>query len=141
MVPLRGNFSMVIKIQKALEQAGIHFTDDEAGVGLQSDERIVVASAQTHRYSRPPFRRASEMKGSPARPMTAANDLAVRRALEAANVMFIDENWPGCAAAQAATKKRLATSRAEVRQRPAFGHRLARIETARLEKLPANGLI
>ena len=27
----KGKFSTVIKIQKALEQAGIHFIDDEAG--------------------------------------------------------------------------------------------------------------
>ena len=38
---------------------------------------------------------------------------AVRRTLEAGWEVFIDENgggWPGCAAAQAATNKRLATS-------------------------------
>ena len=28
---LKGNFSTVLKIQKVLEQAGIQFTDDEAG--------------------------------------------------------------------------------------------------------------
>jgi transcriptional regulator with XRE-family HTH domain len=28
---LKGNFSTVLKIQKALEKAGIFFTDDEAG--------------------------------------------------------------------------------------------------------------
>jgi transcriptional regulator with XRE-family HTH domain len=28
---LRGNFSTVLKIQNALEQAGIHFTDDGSG--------------------------------------------------------------------------------------------------------------
>jgi transcriptional regulator with XRE-family HTH domain len=28
---LKGKFATVFKIQKALEQAGIHFTDDEAG--------------------------------------------------------------------------------------------------------------
>jgi transcriptional regulator with XRE-family HTH domain len=28
---VKGNFSTILKIQKALEQAGIHFTDDEAG--------------------------------------------------------------------------------------------------------------
>jgi hypothetical protein len=27
----KGKFSTVIKIQKALEQAGIHFTEDDAG--------------------------------------------------------------------------------------------------------------
>jgi len=44
-----------------------------------------------------------------------ASDLAVRRALEAAGVIFIDENGgagPGVRLEQAATKKRLATSRA-----------------------------
>jgi transcriptional regulator with XRE-family HTH domain len=28
---VKGNFSTVIKIQRAFEKAGIHFTDDEAG--------------------------------------------------------------------------------------------------------------
>jgi predicted transcriptional regulator len=28
---VKGNFSTVLKIQKALEEAGIHFTDGEAG--------------------------------------------------------------------------------------------------------------
>jgi transcriptional regulator with XRE-family HTH domain len=28
---VKGNFSTIIKIQKALEQAGIHFTEDDAG--------------------------------------------------------------------------------------------------------------
>ena len=28
---VKGNFATVLKIQNALEQAGIHFTDDEAG--------------------------------------------------------------------------------------------------------------
>ena len=28
---VKGNFSTILKIQKALEQAGIHFIDDEAG--------------------------------------------------------------------------------------------------------------
>jgi transcriptional regulator with XRE-family HTH domain len=28
---LKGNFSTILKIQKALEKAGIQFTDDEAG--------------------------------------------------------------------------------------------------------------
>jgi hypothetical protein len=28
---VKGNFATVLKIQKVLEQAGIHFTDDEAG--------------------------------------------------------------------------------------------------------------
>ena len=28
---VKGNFSTVIKIQKALEQAGIHFTEDDTG--------------------------------------------------------------------------------------------------------------
>ena len=28
---VKGNFSTVLKIQKAFEQAGIHFTDGEAG--------------------------------------------------------------------------------------------------------------
>jgi transcriptional regulator with XRE-family HTH domain len=33
---VKGNFSTVLKIQKALEQAGIHFTDDEAtGIGVR----------------------------------------------------------------------------------------------------------
>jgi predicted transcriptional regulator len=39
---VKGNFSTVLKIQKALEQAGIRFTDDEAGeigVGLQIGKR------------------------------------------------------------------------------------------------------
>ena len=34
---VKGNFSTILKIQKALEQAGIHFTDDEAGeIGVRS---------------------------------------------------------------------------------------------------------
>jgi transcriptional regulator with XRE-family HTH domain len=28
---VKGNFSTIIKIQKALEHAGIHFTEDDAG--------------------------------------------------------------------------------------------------------------
>lgn len=39
---VKGNFSTVLKIQKALEQAGIRFTDDEAmeiGVRLQIGNR------------------------------------------------------------------------------------------------------
>jgi transcriptional regulator with XRE-family HTH domain len=39
---VRGNFSTILKIQKALEQAGIHFTDDEAdeiGVRLRLRKR------------------------------------------------------------------------------------------------------
>jgi transcriptional regulator with XRE-family HTH domain len=39
---VKGNFSTIIKIQKVLEQAGIHFTDDEAGeigVRLQMTKR------------------------------------------------------------------------------------------------------
>jgi hypothetical protein len=44
----------------------------------------------------------------------------------------------GCASRN---EKALSHQPGVVRQRPAFGHRLARIETARLEKLPANVLI
>ena len=39
---VKGNFSTVLKIQKVLEQAGIRFTDDEAGeigVRLQVTKR------------------------------------------------------------------------------------------------------
>jgi ribosome-binding protein aMBF1 (putative translation factor) len=39
---VKGNFSTVLKIQKVLEQAGIHFSDDEAGdigVRLQISKR------------------------------------------------------------------------------------------------------
>jgi len=39
---VKGNFSTVVKIQKALEQAGIKFTDNEGGaigVNLQSGKR------------------------------------------------------------------------------------------------------
>jgi transcriptional regulator with XRE-family HTH domain len=39
---VKGNFATVLKIQNALEQAGIHFTDDEAGeigVHLQIGKR------------------------------------------------------------------------------------------------------
>jgi transcriptional regulator with XRE-family HTH domain len=39
---VRGNFSTILKIEKALEQAGIHFTDDEAdeiGVRLRLRKR------------------------------------------------------------------------------------------------------
>jgi transcriptional regulator with XRE-family HTH domain len=39
---LKGNFSTVVKIQKALEQAGIKFVDDEAvgiGVHLKKSKR------------------------------------------------------------------------------------------------------
>ena len=39
---VKGNFSTVLKILKVLEQAGIHFTDDEAGeigVRLQTGKR------------------------------------------------------------------------------------------------------
>jgi hypothetical protein len=28
---VKGNFSTILKIQKVLERAGIHFTDDDAG--------------------------------------------------------------------------------------------------------------
>jgi transcriptional regulator with XRE-family HTH domain len=39
---VKGNFATVLKIQNALEQAGIHFTDDETGeigVRLQIGKR------------------------------------------------------------------------------------------------------
>ena len=39
---VKGNFSTVLKLQKALEHAGIHFTDDEGGkigVHLQIGKR------------------------------------------------------------------------------------------------------
>jgi hypothetical protein len=39
---VKGNFATVLKIQNALEQAGIHFTDDgagEIGVRLQISKR------------------------------------------------------------------------------------------------------
>jgi transcriptional regulator with XRE-family HTH domain len=39
---VKGNFSTILKIQRALEQAGIKFSDDEAseiGVSLQIDKR------------------------------------------------------------------------------------------------------
>jgi transcriptional regulator with XRE-family HTH domain len=39
---VKGNFSTILKIQKVLEQAGIHFTDDEygeIGVRLQKGKR------------------------------------------------------------------------------------------------------
>jgi transcriptional regulator with XRE-family HTH domain len=33
---VKGNFSTILKIQKALEQAGIHFTEDDTGeVGVR----------------------------------------------------------------------------------------------------------
>jgi hypothetical protein len=41
-VVVKGNFSTILKIQKVLDQAGIHFTDDEAGeigVRLQTLKR------------------------------------------------------------------------------------------------------
>ena len=40
---VKGNFSTILKIQKALEQAGIVFTDDDAGeigVRLQMDKPV-----------------------------------------------------------------------------------------------------
>jgi len=39
---VKGNFSTILKIQKVLEEAGVHFTDDEAGeigVRLQTGKR------------------------------------------------------------------------------------------------------
>ena len=39
---VKGNFATVLKIQNALEQAGVHFTDDEGGeigVRLQLSKR------------------------------------------------------------------------------------------------------
>jgi transcriptional regulator with XRE-family HTH domain len=39
---VKGNFSTILKIQKVLEQAGIHFTDDESGeigVHMQAGKR------------------------------------------------------------------------------------------------------
>ncbi len=37
---VKGNFSTILKIQKALEQAGIRFTEDDAGhVGVQLQKR------------------------------------------------------------------------------------------------------
>jgi transcriptional regulator with XRE-family HTH domain len=39
---VKGNFSTILKIQKVLERAGIHFTDDETGeigVCLQTGKR------------------------------------------------------------------------------------------------------
>src|SRR5712692_7534204 len=37
---VKGNFSTILKIQKALEQAGVHFTDDDAGeIGVHIGKR------------------------------------------------------------------------------------------------------
>ena len=39
---VKGNFSTILKIQKVLEQAGVHFTDDESGeigVHMQTGKR------------------------------------------------------------------------------------------------------
>jgi predicted transcriptional regulator len=37
---VKGNFSTIIKIQKALEQAGIHFTEDDTGeIGVRLETR------------------------------------------------------------------------------------------------------
>jgi transcriptional regulator with XRE-family HTH domain len=34
---VKGNFSTIVKIQKALEQAGIHFTEDDTGeIGVRT---------------------------------------------------------------------------------------------------------
>jgi transcriptional regulator with XRE-family HTH domain len=38
---VKGNFSTILKIQKALEEAGVHFTDDDAsqvGVSLSTSK-------------------------------------------------------------------------------------------------------
>ena len=36
---VKGNFSTVLKIQKALEQAGIHFMEDDSGqIGVQLEK-------------------------------------------------------------------------------------------------------
>jgi transcriptional regulator with XRE-family HTH domain len=38
---VKGNFSTIIKIQKALEHAGIHFTEDDAGgIGVRLQTKI-----------------------------------------------------------------------------------------------------
>jgi transcriptional regulator with XRE-family HTH domain len=38
---LKGNFSTILKIQKALEQAGIHFTEDDTGeIGVRLKMRM-----------------------------------------------------------------------------------------------------
>jgi hypothetical protein len=49
--------------------------------------------------------------------MTAANDLAVRRALEAAGVEFIDDHgrWPGCTASKASERKAGQLNRSSVK--------------------------
>jgi transcriptional regulator with XRE-family HTH domain len=37
---VKGNFSTIMKIQKALEQAGVHFTEDNAGeIGVRLKKR------------------------------------------------------------------------------------------------------
>ena len=37
---VKGNFSTILKIQRALEQAGIHFTEDNAGeIGVRLKKR------------------------------------------------------------------------------------------------------
>jgi transcriptional regulator with XRE-family HTH domain len=38
---VKGNFSTILKIQKALEQAGIHFTEDDTGeIGVRLKMRM-----------------------------------------------------------------------------------------------------
>jgi transcriptional regulator with XRE-family HTH domain len=38
---LKGNFSTILKIEKALEQAGIHFTEDDSGeIGVRLKMKI-----------------------------------------------------------------------------------------------------
>jgi len=55
---VKGNFSTVLKIQKALEEAGIVFMDNEAGeIGVhlrtkkRSDKRVAQTSKKGHRDS------------------------------------------------------------------------------------------
>jgi hypothetical protein len=63
-------------------------------------------SPEKQRWALPPFVAPSYLDGETS--MTAANDLAVRRALEMAGVEFIDENGggPGVRLRKGAQKKR-----------------------------------
>jgi hypothetical protein len=80
-------------MQKTLEQAGISFIDENGGGPGVRLRKLHAAKKRKSSVSLRTIRRAELAERHTT--MTAANDLAVRRALESAGVEFIDENGGG----------------------------------------------
>jgi transcriptional regulator with XRE-family HTH domain len=92
-----------LAVRRALEAAGVMFIDedDTTGPGVRPAMNKPQAVRPLLRWSADDLARESELSLSTIKrteladdetSMTVANDLAVRRALEAAGVIFIDEN-------------------------------------------------